>query len=329
MLTRFRGVVAGAALAAFVSPAPARAATFNYVDWETADPAQGTASGVITLPDASVVNVTFQALNDNDTPGTLYGAQVSGGTNFWNPAAPYISAEVENSPPDTDIIQLAGGLNQTYRVLLSEPIKDPVMAIVSLGSPGIGCTYDFDSPFTIVSQGVGYWGGSDTALTALEGDVLQGYEGHGTIRFIGTFSTFSWTVPTTESWHGFTFAIRTTEALEPSEGGAGGGGAGGPAAGGADDGSGGADGSAAGETGLGGAADGLGGAGGTPPSAGGSDDSPDSNAGEGGETGDARDHTKDDGGCGCSMTPRGLGSSALAAAAALALGVLRRRKSRR
>ena len=44
---------------------------------------------------------------------------------------------------------------------------------------------------------------------------LRGAEGHGTIQFIGTFSTFSWTVPTPESWHGSTFGIRTTEALEP------------------------------------------------------------------------------------------------------------------
>jgi hypothetical protein len=75
---------------------------------------------------------------------------------------PYVSAEVENAPPDTDILQLSGGTNETYTVTLSEPIKDPVMAIVSLGQPGTRTTYDFDSPFTIVSQGVGYWGGSDT-----------------------------------------------------------------------------------------------------------------------------------------------------------------------
>jgi hypothetical protein len=41
------------------------------------------------------------------------------------------------------------------------------------------------------------------------------YEGHGTIQFIGTFSTFSWTVPSPETWHGSTFGIRTTQALEP------------------------------------------------------------------------------------------------------------------
>ena len=92
------------------------------------------------------------------------------------------------------------------------------MAIVSLGQPGLPTTYDFDSPFTIVSQGTGYWGGNATALQQLPGDILRGNEGHGTIQFIGTFSTFSWVVPTPENWHGFTFGIRTTEAIEPGPG---------------------------------------------------------------------------------------------------------------
>jgi hypothetical protein len=199
-------------------------AEYYYTDWETADAAVGTAQGTITLPDDSIVTVTFVATNEDGSAGTLHGAQVDGGTNYWSPDTPYISAEVENPPPTPDLLQLAGGLNQTYEVTLSEPIKDPVMAIVSLGAPGIRTTYDFDSPFTIVSQGAGYWGGNDTALAALPDDILEGYEGHGTIRFIGTFARFSWTVPTTESWHGFTFAVRTTEAIEPTptEGGAGG-----------------------------------------------------------------------------------------------------------
>jgi len=44
----------------------------------------------------------------------------------------------------------------------------------------------------------------------------SGAEGHGTIQFIGTFSTFTWVVPTPENWHGFTFGIRTTLAIEPN-----------------------------------------------------------------------------------------------------------------
>jgi hypothetical protein len=193
---------------------PAFGATYYYVDWTSANVAQGTATGTITLPDLSTVTVTFAATNPNNSPGNLFGAQTSGGINYWVPSAPYISAQVSNPPPNPDILQLAGGQNQTYTVTLSQPIKDPIMAIVSLGSPSIPITYNFNSPFTIVSQGAGYWGNGP--LTQLPGNVLAGAEGHGTIQFIGTFSTFSWTVPTTETWHGFTFGIRTTTALEPN-----------------------------------------------------------------------------------------------------------------
>ena len=210
--------LAFAALAALLVPAAAGAAPYYYVDWTSANVAGGTASGTITLPDTSTVTVTFEAINANNTPGSLYFAQTNGGTNYWaaNGGAPYISTEVDNAPPDSDILALVGGVNQTYRVTLSEPIKDPIMAVLSLGQNGVPTTYDFDSPFDIVSQGVGHWGGSATALSELPGDILQGAEGHGTIQFIGTFSTFTWVVPTPETWHGFTFGIRTTEAIEPT-----------------------------------------------------------------------------------------------------------------
>ena len=203
-----------------------RAATYSYVDWTDAAPTvdtmtatKGTAKGTITVG-GQTVTVTFAAINADGSAGTMYSAQWKGdGAMFWMPATPYMSPQVENPPPGTDILQLSGGMNQTYRVTLSEPIKDPVMAILSLGQPGVPTTYDFDSPFTIVSQGAGYFGGGNMALKQLPGDVLEGSEGHGTIQFIGVFSTFSWTVPTPETWHGFTFAIRTTEALEPSDAG--------------------------------------------------------------------------------------------------------------
>jgi hypothetical protein len=194
----------------------ASAVPYYYTDWTTANVAAGTASGVITLPDSSTVSVTLEALYPNGAPGNFAFAQTNGGTNYWIPSSPYISSQVDNAPPNSDIIALSGGQNQIYRVTLSEAIKDPIMSIVSLGQAGSNTTYDFNVPFTIVSQGYGWWGGNSTALTQLTGDVLQGNEGHGTIQFIGTFSTFEWTVPNPEYWHGFTFGIRTTEAIEPT-----------------------------------------------------------------------------------------------------------------
>jgi len=189
---------------------------YHYVDWTSAAPSAGTASGAISLDTSTSVSVDFAAINEDGSPGQLFFAQTNGGTNYWLPASPYISNDVSNSPPDSDIIALIGGRNQRYVVTLSQPIKDPIMAIVSLGQPNINVTYAFDTPFAIVSQGVGYWGGNANALSNLDGYTLSGNEGHGTIRFIGTYATFSWLVPNPENWHGFTFAIRTTEANEPS-----------------------------------------------------------------------------------------------------------------
>ena len=182
--------------------------TAYYVDWTSANVPGGTASGVITMPDASTINVSLST-----SSGGFYGAQTSGGTNFWNPSAPYISAQVPNAPPDADIIQLQGGTSTVYTVTFSQPIVDPIMAIQSLGSGPNVITYDFNAPFTIVSQGVGYHGGCGTCLRIKPGDVLEGQEGHGTIKFLGTYSSFSWTVPNPEVWHGFTFAARSSLAL--------------------------------------------------------------------------------------------------------------------
>lgn len=206
------------AVACLVAAQSASAAVYYYVDWTSANVAGGTASGVITLPDASTVSVNFAATFADGSAGNLYGAQTAAGTNYWIPSGPYISAQVDNAPPGTDLLQLSGGQNQIYTVTLGAAIKDPIMAIISLGAPGTSITYDFDSPFNIVSQGQGFWGGNAASLVQLFGDILQGTEGHGTIQFTGTFSTFSWTAPSPESWHGFTFGIRTTEALEPGNG---------------------------------------------------------------------------------------------------------------
>lgn len=189
--------------------------TVYYVHWTGANPSAGTASGYISLPGGSTVNVSFDALNPDGSHATFYGAQTNGtGTYFWSPASTFTSAQVPNTPGWADIIQLQGGTNTIYKVTLSQPIANPIMDILSLGSSGNAITYNFDSPFAILSQGPSSaYGGSSTSLVQLPNDVLQGAEGDGTIKFIGTYTTFSWTVPKPEVWHGFTFAIQSTTAL--------------------------------------------------------------------------------------------------------------------
>lgn len=194
----------------------AHAETFHYVDWTDAAPESGTASGFVGFGDMALVTVDFEVLNADGSPGSFLFAQTDSGGSYWNPADPYISDAVENAPPGSDILALVGGENQTYRITFSEPVEDPIMAVLSLGPGGI--EYDFDRPFDIVSQGTGFWGGDDKSLTALPGDVLRGDEGHGTIAFSGTFDSLTWTVPEPETWHGVTMGIRTTQELAVGSG---------------------------------------------------------------------------------------------------------------
>ncbi len=196
-------------------PEPYTSNFYYYVDWTSANPGAGTASGTISLPGGHSVGVNFRVLNPNGTAGSFMGAQTDCGTAYWtaNNSAPYKSASVLNGPPACDLIQLIGGSSSKYEITFSEPVKDPIMPVLSLGAGGTPARYDFDRQFQIVSSGLGYFGNG--TFRADPGDVLYGAEGHGTIRFIGSFSTFSWQAPYSEIWHGFTLGIRTTVAAEP------------------------------------------------------------------------------------------------------------------
>ncbi len=190
----------------------ASAVPVYWTDWTSWNPSGGTAAGVITPSSGPQVGVTFKALTSIGGPGSYLG--VTNG--LWNPVSTFQSTQVDNAPTN-EALQLVGTPNMTYTVTLSEAIKDPLMAITTLGSGGDSATYVFNSPFTILSQGpTCCWGGGYTNLAQLPGNVLQGREGAGVIQFIGTYTTFSWTVPDPEYWHAFTFGIRTTEAIEPT-----------------------------------------------------------------------------------------------------------------
>lgn len=197
-------------------PEPYTSNIYYYVDWTAADAGAGTASGTISLPGGQSVGVSLRVRNPNGTSGTFLGSQLSCGTAFWtaNNSAPYVSASVLNGPPACDIIQLAGGSSSTYEITFSEPVSDPIMPVLSLGSGGTPTYYDFDRQFQVVSTGRGYWGNG--TFRADPGEVLYGAEGHGTIRFIGSIATLSWTVPKPEIWHGFTFGIRGKASANPN-----------------------------------------------------------------------------------------------------------------
>ncbi len=180
--------------------------TYYYVDWTAANAAAGTASGTITLPGGGSIDVGLRVVNPNGSSGRFFFGQTSCGTSYWRPSAPYVGDYVSNAPPPCDIIALSGGNTSSYVITFSEPVQDPVMDILSLGSHGTPAVYAFARTFEVISEGTGFWG---TGTYSIEpGQKLRGREWHGAIRFVGQLSTLSWTAPLGEIWHGVTFGIR-------------------------------------------------------------------------------------------------------------------------
>lgn len=203
MRTLTRTWLAAMAMATLALPATA-SAQVNWTDWIAASQGTpGSANGTLVV-NGSSVNVRYAGEVGSQT-------QTSGGIDYWHAAGNAYS--VTGAPTGTDIITLIGGNNQIVNtVYFDAPVTDPFMAILSLGQPGYHTYYNFDSPFTIVSSGCGYWGGNCAGslfLTATPNQ-LDGVEGHGVIQFQGTYSSISWTVPVAENWHGFQIGVTAT-----------------------------------------------------------------------------------------------------------------------
>jgi hypothetical protein len=177
-----------------VSVVSASADTVDWVSWTSAT--SGQVTGTMTFG-VQTVNVTYS--------GEINFTQLNNsGTYYYTPSATYTSTTVSNAPGTADMISINGSAT-THTITFSAPVTDPVMAIVSLGQPSVGTVYNFNAPFTILSQGPGNpYGGCNTCLSE-SGNSLTGTEGDGVIQFNGTFSSISWTGANGEYWNGFTF----------------------------------------------------------------------------------------------------------------------------
>jgi len=172
----------------FLTAAQSFAADITWTDWTST----GTNTVTGTLGGAGVTYT-----------GEYRSADLGGGTNYWieNTPPPYTgSTLVNNAPTAGMLIRLVGAASN--RIQFSTPVLDPIMAIVSMGRRSQAVTYDFDQPFTVLSDGSGYWGAG--AYTLDTGDVLVGNEFHGVIQFSGWVSEINFT-STNENWQGFTF----------------------------------------------------------------------------------------------------------------------------
>jgi hypothetical protein len=91
-------------------------------------------------------------------------------------------------------------------VTFAAAIDDLVMALVSVGQPGLAVTYSFDQAFTLDSEGVSYWGGGQPGAYTSNGPTsFTGREFHGVIHFAAPVTSLTFTTNPDEDWHAFTF----------------------------------------------------------------------------------------------------------------------------
>lgn len=188
--TRF--VTVASALAAALLWTSAQAATIAWTDWTEVDASGGTATGVLDA-DGTPVTITYSG------PSYAFG-QTGAGTNYFDPASPYLSPLVENAPPAAEMLALS--LGGTVTISFSSPIEDFFIALVSWN----GNTVEFGTQIEIVSFGPGYWGNGTPILNAQGTGFFGEGEVHGVIRVPGEFSSITFT-HTSEGWHGLTFGV--------------------------------------------------------------------------------------------------------------------------
>lgn len=130
--------------------------------------------------------------------GAALGRNEGSGVSVWSPGGPFISGTVSNAPANQDFIELAD-FAATHTITFNVPVTNPVMAVIGLGTGLQPAQWNFDSPFDVLSFGAGSFGGPGT-LTEQVGDVLEGFNGTGTIQFQGTFTSISWTATNAQPW---------------------------------------------------------------------------------------------------------------------------------
>jgi hypothetical protein len=134
----------------------------------------------------------------------------------YTPTTTYADGTVVNNAPFSaaGMVQLGGGNTNVNTVTFSKPVVNPVMAIFSLGQTGIQAQFDFinATPMFVAGGPSAEFGGS--AIT-IAGNNVFGVEGNGTVQFIGTFASLSWTNPVKEYYYGFDVGIPSV-APEPS-----------------------------------------------------------------------------------------------------------------
>lgn len=190
MQTLSKGMAAGAVLFACA----AHSAPITWTSWTNGvSGSSGSATGTLALSSPVTVNFTGNT-------GGLVNNYPS-----WGPASTFADGSiVDNAPPQSgNIVYLTGGDSTVQTLTFSAPVVNPVMAIWSLGNPFAQASFNFQgvTPVLVAGGPNNEYGGSSITVN---GNVVSGAEGNGTVEFIGTYSALTWTNPAYEGWYGFT-----------------------------------------------------------------------------------------------------------------------------
>lgn len=182
----FRAVLIAASLAA----APASAA-ITWTDWTFAD----TSGATGTLGSATIT-----------IDGGLHNWQTSGGIDYWRQGgvSPWPAYDAVSNLPDNNDFVAPDGNGAVHVIKFSQTVVDPYIAVISLGQFGIQSSWTFDSPFTVIDVGQGFWG---NGVFTVSGNTLGAGEAHGIIQFKGSFDQITFVSNNVEYWSGLTVGI--------------------------------------------------------------------------------------------------------------------------
>lgn len=192
------------ALGALTTATAAGAATIDWASWSSAVPGATSGSATATFAD---VGITASYTGELRSLVANYPSYAPGGT--------FSGGTVSNAPVTADgIIQIFGfNANLTNTITFSQAVLNPVLAIWSLGQPGLLAQFNFGQSFAIQAGGPNAEYGGST-ITAV-GNTVSGNEGNGVLQFNGTLTSITWTNPMGENWFGFTVGVPVAAIPEP------------------------------------------------------------------------------------------------------------------
>lgn len=171
------------------------------IDWNT-----WTTNGSGNIGGSTPVTVTYT--------GEMSGVYIDYPS--WTPGTTFADGTVVSNAPvaSNGIVRLVGGGEGATvdTITFSQAVTNPVFAIWSLGQGGINASFNFigATPVLVSGGNSAEYGGSGISVS---GNSVFGNEGNGTVQFMGTFTSISWTNPTSEDWYGFNVGIAGVSAV--------------------------------------------------------------------------------------------------------------------